>query len=82
MADGLNMGGMTLKDSNHAPPPGQQSNGTFERSAYVPPHMRRTGGGPPPAAAAPNGFGGPGADFPPPGQKYVLIIKPLLNPHT
>lgn len=51
MADQLNMGGMSLNDSQHAPRgPGQ------ERSAYIPPHMRR-GGGPPPAGPA--GFDGP-----------------------
>lgn len=73
MADQINMNGLSLKDSAHAPQPGQQqSNGFSERSAYVPPHMRRTGGGPAPAAAAPNGMGPPpvnGGAFPPPGQK-------------
>lgn len=65
MADNLNMNGLSLKDSAHAPqggPPAQQ-NGFSERSAYVPPHMRQRGGPPPgPAAAAgpgPNGFDGP-----------------------
>ncbi|CAK4034554.1 ATP-dependent RNA helicase DED1 [Lecanosticta acicola] len=65
MAEQLNMNGLSLKDSAHAPPPGpaqppQQQNGGFngERSAYIPPHMRQRGGGGPPAGR-PNGFDGP-----------------------
>ncbi|GAB1737653.1 hypothetical protein NU219Hw_g2067t1 [Hortaea werneckii] len=53
MADQLNMGGLSLKDSQHAPKPGQ-SNGFPERSAYIPPHMRQRGPAGPPA-----GFDGP-----------------------
>ncbi|KAK2748306.1 DEAD-box ATP-dependent RNA helicase [Myotisia sp. PD_48] len=42
MADGLNMNGLALEDSKHAPPPhhqhGQHRN--TGRSAYIPPHLR------------------------------------------
>ncbi|KAF2435134.1 DEAD-domain-containing protein [Tothia fuscella] len=47
MADQINMNGLSLNDSQHAP------NGNFERSAYVPPHLR---GRP----APPGGYPGPG----------------------
>ncbi|KAK5107460.1 DEAD-box ATP-dependent RNA helicase [Meristemomyces frigidus] len=60
MADGLNMNGLSLKDSQHAP----QQNGGFERSAYIPPHMRGSGAPPP---GPPAGFDG-GAAGPPPAQ--------------
>jgi len=53
------MNGLSLKDSQHAPK-GGQPNG-FERSAYVPPHMRQRGG--PPDGAA---FDGPAPAGPPP----------------
>ncbi len=54
MADQLNMNGLSLKDSQHAPQNGApQQNGFQERSAYIPPHMRGKMGG------APNGFDGP-----------------------
>ncbi len=58
MAESLNMNGLSLKDSQHAPPNGApQPNGFNERAAYVPPHMRHR---PPPPSAAPNGYdGGP-----------------------
>jgi len=50
------MNGLSLKDSQHAPPPGQH-NGFQERSAYIPPHMRNSRGGPPPPApGGPHGF--------------------------
>jgi len=58
MAEQLDMGRLNLNDSQHAP-----QNGGFERSAYVPPHLRGRPGpaapmnGPPPMM---NG-GGPGA---------------------
>lgn len=56
MADGLQMGNLSLNESQHAPqggPPG--------RAAYIPPHLRQRGPGaggdsaPPPGP----GFGGP-----------------------
>jgi len=60
MADGLQMGNLSLQDSQHAPqggPPG--------RAAYIPPHLRgranMDGGAPPPA--------GPNAGFA--GARYV-----------
>lgn len=65
MANELNMNGLTLKDSQHAPPPGQshEQNGfAGERSAYIPPHMRSSARGP-----APAGFDG-GAGEPPMGN--------------
>ncbi|KAK5164102.1 DEAD-box ATP-dependent RNA helicase [Saxophila tyrrhenica] len=79
MADNLNMNGLSLKDSQHAPNGAPQQNGGFEKAAYIPPHMRQRGG-PPPPGGAPNGFdGGPpppmanglnsSAWAPPPGQQ-------------
>jgi ATP-dependent RNA helicase DDX3X len=61
MAEQLDMGRLNLNDSQHAP-----QNGGFERSAYIPPHLRSRPGqaaGPPPMNGPPpmmNG-GGPGA---------------------
>ncbi|KAK4951850.1 DEAD-box ATP-dependent RNA helicase [Elasticomyces elasticus] len=49
MAEQLNMNGLSLHDSQHAPQQnghGPGPNG-FERSAYIPPHLRSRGGGPP-----------------------------------
>jgi ATP-dependent RNA helicase DDX3X len=68
MADGLQMGNLSLQDSQHAPqggPPG--------RAAYIPPHLRgRNVGasmdGPAAAAAAPPP--GPGAGFS--GARYDI----------
>lgn len=61
MADSLNMNGLSLNDSQHAPQggPPQQNGGFGERAAYIPPHMRqRTQQAPP--SGGPNGFdGGP-----------------------
>lgn len=56
MADQLNMGGLSLGESQHAAP-----GGAGGRSAYIPPHMR---GLPPPAAGPP--AGAPRMDGPPP----------------
>lgn len=59
MADQLDIGRLSMHDSQHAP-------GGFqpERSAYIPPHMRRQQqAGPPPAMDGPpmmNGGGGGG----------------------
>nr|POE82736.1 atp-dependent rna helicase ded1 [Quercus suber] len=65
MAEQLNMNGMSLTDTQHGsqqgPPPGQH-NGGYERSAYIPPHMRQSRGGPP-SGHGPNGFDSAG---PPP----------------
>ncbi len=46
MADQLNMGGLSLADSQHA-------NGMTGRSTYIPPHMRGANGGPPPMDGPP-----------------------------
>ncbi|KAF2725701.1 ATP-dependent RNA helicase ded1 [Polychaeton citri CBS 116435] len=68
MADQLNINGMSLNDSQHAPKPAGEQNGYQRgagRSAYIPPHMRTRGGGPPPSAGPPSVNGAPnGADFP------------------
>lgn len=61
MADQLNMNNLSLKDSQHAP--NGQANGGFERTAYIPPHMRGRGGPPSSdgfdnAAPAANGMNG------------------------
>ena len=65
MADQLNMGGLSLGESQHA-----ASGGAPGRSTYIPPHMRgMPQPGPPPAgppAAGPPG-GPPRMDGPPPG---------------
>ncbi|KAF2876515.1 P-loop containing nucleoside triphosphate hydrolase protein [Massariosphaeria phaeospora] len=55
MAEQLDMGRLSLNESQHAP------NGGFgERSAYIPPHLRqRPGGGPPPMEAPPMNGGAP-----------------------
>lgn len=62
MADGLQMGNLSLNESQHAP----QGNAPVGRAAYIPPHLRQRGPGPAPgpsanADAAPSGpgFGGP-----------------------
>jgi hypothetical protein len=79
-AEQLNMNGLSLSESQHAPKPGQQQqqNGGYGqgRSAYIPPHMRGARGGPapgppagfdgPPPMGGPNGFAPPGAQ-----AKYV-----------
>lgn len=58
MADSLNMNGLSLTDSQHAPQPGAaQQNGFPERAAYIPPHMRQRAA---PPSSGPNGYdGGP-----------------------
>lgn len=51
MADQLNLGGLTLADSQHA-------TGVNGRSTYIPPHMRGANGGPPPMEGPPPVFNG------------------------
>lgn len=55
MADGLQMGNLSINDSQHAP----QGNGPPGRAAYIPPHLRgrpnMDGAAPPPGPA----FDGP-----------------------
>lgn len=48
MADQLNMKGMSLSDSQHAPngAPNGYHHAQQERSAYIPPHARSSGRGP------------------------------------
>ncbi|KAJ5907433.1 ATP-dependent RNA helicase ded1 [Penicillium taxi] len=63
MADGLQMGNLSLNDSQHA---SQAPNGPPGRAAYIPPHLRQRGGnisaaavdGPAPPPG-PGGYGGP-----------------------
>ncbi|KAK7510581.1 ATP-dependent RNA helicase ded1 [Phyllosticta citriasiana] len=55
MADQLNMGGLSINDSQHAP----KGNGFPERSAYIPPHLRNRGGPPPMDGPPPMMNGGP-----------------------
>lgn len=68
MADGLNMGSLTLNDSQHAPAPGGPPSGGG-RAAYIPPHLRQRQVGvspdavPPPGPAA-GSWGGPRYAFP------------------
>ncbi|KAF2090643.1 DEAD-domain-containing protein, partial [Saccharata proteae CBS 121410] len=70
MADQLNMGNLSLNDSQHAP---HNGGGFQERSAYIPPHLRNrgpqamdapppmmNGGGPPPPGPMNGGFAGRG----------------------
>ncbi|KAG9784163.1 hypothetical protein KCU95_g9501, partial [Aureobasidium melanogenum] len=51
MADQLNMGNLSLSESQHAPR--QNGNGGFVRSAYIPPHARGSARGPAPMDGAP-----------------------------
>ncbi|EME39162.1 hypothetical protein DOTSEDRAFT_179601 [Dothistroma septosporum NZE10] len=77
MADQLNMNGLSLQDSQHAPQNGagpQQNGFGAGRSAYIPPHMRGSTRGPAPGpapgpvpGAAPNGLDGANG-YPTPGQ--------------
>ena len=46
MGDQLNMGSLSLGESQHA-------NGIGGRSAYIPPHLRGASGGPPPGMDGP-----------------------------
>lgn len=59
MADQLNIKGMSLAESQHAPAPGPNGyhGGPAERSAYIPPHARSSGGPRAPAPAV-NGTNG------------------------
>ncbi|KAI9370777.1 hypothetical protein BJX61DRAFT_535352 [Aspergillus egyptiacus] len=67
MADNLNMGSLTLNDSQHAPAPtGNPSGGG--RAAYIPPHLRQrqTNANADPSAPAPAGSWG--------GSRYVRCL--------
>jgi ATP-dependent RNA helicase DDX3X len=74
MADQLNMGGLSLADSQHA-------NGMTGRSTYIPPHMRGTNGGPPPMDGPPasmmHGDMPNGVWHGPPGYDLQVPSKPL-----
>ena len=65
MAEQLNMNGLSLKDSQHAPQQGvPQQNGFPERSAYIPPHMRQRPSAQAPPPGPPNGYDGGPAPVP------------------
>ncbi|KAL4873227.1 P-loop containing nucleoside triphosphate hydrolase protein [Aspergillus spectabilis] len=69
MADGLNMGSLTLNDSQHAPAPGGNPGGG--RAAYIPPHLRgRPGGAPAPAEPAAAAAGPTPGAAPTPGGSW------------
>lgn len=67
MADGLNMGSLTLNDSQHAPAPGGPNPPGGGRAAYIPPHLRQrqvpanaaTADAAPPPGPAGGSWGGP-----------------------
>ncbi|KAJ5474521.1 ATP dependent RNA helicase (Dbp1) [Penicillium sp. IBT 31633x] len=60
MADGLQMGNLSLNESQHAP----QGNAPVGRAAYIPPHLRQRGPGPGPSAPADAASAGPGFSGP------------------
>ncbi|KAL4964711.1 DEAD/DEAH box helicase [Aspergillus stella-maris] len=79
MADGLNMGSLTLNDSQHAPAPGGPPGGG--RAAYIPPHLRRQGGNadaPPPPGPSGGSWGGPRGG--PRGGNWANANAPDFNP--
>jgi len=54
MADGLNMNGLSLQDSQH-----NGQNGGFVRGAYIPPHARRGDPAPGPGGMDNSAWAGP-----------------------
>ncbi|KAJ5327817.1 hypothetical protein N7541_008924 [Penicillium brevicompactum] len=81
MADGLQMGNLSLNESQHAPQGNAPGQG---RAAYIPPHLRGRGGpapGPGPAADGPT----PGGSFDGPrngpgGGNWANANAPNFNP--
>ncbi|KAJ5811183.1 hypothetical protein N7447_010699 [Penicillium robsamsonii] len=63
MADGLQMGNLSLNESQHAP----QGNAPVGRAAYIPPHLRQRGPGSGPASGP---VPSASADAPPPGPGF------------
>ncbi|KAL4906527.1 P-loop containing nucleoside triphosphate hydrolase protein [Aspergillus multicolor] len=84
MADGLNMGSLTLDDSQHAPAPGGPPSGGG-RSAYIPPHLRQRqvganadGASAPPPGPAGGSWGGPRGG--PRGGNWANANAPDFSP--
>ena len=74
MADGLQMGNLSLDDSQHAP---QANGGPPGRAAYIPPHLRgRPGAGGDSAPPAGPGYGGPRYVPPYLGDVFSVFRKP------
>lgn len=80
MADQLNMGGLSLGESQHA-------NGIGGRSAYIPPHLRGVNGaptGPPPGMDGPappmmnGGMNGSAWGGPPARYEMIHLVVLLL----
>lgn len=68
MADGLQMGNLSLSESQHAPQGNAPGQG---RAAYIPPHLRGRGGpAPGPAADGPT----PGGSFDGPRYSVQIIV--------
>ena len=70
MADGLQMGNLSLNESQHAPQGNAPGQG---RAAYIPPHLRGRGG----PAPGP----GPAADGPTPGGSFDGPRYSIQNSH-
>ncbi|EAW10233.1 DEAD/DEAH box helicase [Aspergillus clavatus NRRL 1] len=85
MADGLNMGNLSLNDSQHAP----AGPGNTGRAAYIPPHLRGRAGGanvdaaaaaaPPPGPAA---WNGPRQGAPPRGGNWANANASDFSPRA
>ena len=80
MADGLQMGNLSLNDSQHAP---QGPSGPSGRAAYIPPHLRQRnvgggsmdGGAPPPGPGGPGGPGYGGPRYSAPIRIHILVVR-------
>ncbi|KAJ6099764.1 hypothetical protein N7467_001299 [Penicillium canescens] len=81
MADGLQMGNLSLNESQHAPAGNAPGAG---RAAYIPPHLRQRGPGPAPAnvdpAAAPRRRLWWPSVHGPPGGKWANANAPDFSP--
>jgi ATP-dependent RNA helicase DDX3X len=73
MADGLQMGNLSINESQHAPQGNAPAQG---RSAYIPPHLRQRGG---PASSTPVDGPAPGGDFG--GPRYSFQMKCTSSVH-
>lgn len=86
MADGLNMGSLTLNDSQHAPAPGGPNPPGGGRAAYIPPHLRQrqvpanaaTADAAPPPGPAGGSWGGPRGG--PRGGNWANANAPDFSP--
>jgi len=76
MADGLQMGNLSLNESQHAPQGNAPGQG---RAAYIPPHLRQRGG-PAPGPSAVDGPA-PGGDFGGPRYSFQILTRQIhTNP--